>query len=133
VTILEPPASTAAAPFWEATRRDELVLPWCTACERPFWYPREVCPGCLGTAIDWRTASGEGEVYAVSVQHRGGPGRSESDGPYAVAIVELAEGVRVMANVVGCPPDDVAVGMAVRATWEPLSDGRKLLQMTPIR
>jgi uncharacterized protein len=133
VTILEPPASSAAAPFWEATRHDELVLPWCTACERPFWYPREICPGCLGTDIDWRPASGDGEVYAVSVQHRGGPGRNEADGPYAVALIELAEGVRVMTNVVGCPPDDVAVGMAVRATWEPLSDGRKLLQMTPVR
>lgn len=131
MTILEPPASPAAAPFWEATRREELVLPWCTACERPFWYPREVCPACLGDAVEWRPASGAGEVYAVSVQHRAGPGRDESDGPYAVALVDLPEGVRLMANVVGCPPEDVAVGMAVRVAWEPLSDGRKLPQMTP--
>ena len=131
MTLLEPPASEAAAPFWEATRRDELVLPWCTACERPFWYPRDVCPGCLGHAIEWRPATGAGQVYAVSVQHAPGPGRRPDDGPYAVALVDLAEGVRVMTNVVGCPPEDVTVGMAVRVTWAPLSDGRKLPQMTP--
>jgi uncharacterized OB-fold protein len=131
MTVLEPPASEVAAPFWDATRREELVLPWCTACDRPFWYPREVCPACLGDAIEWRPAAGTGDVYAVSVQHRAGPGRDEADGPYAVALVDLAEGVRVMANVVGCPPDDVAVGMAVRVAWEPLSDGRNLPQMTP--
>jgi uncharacterized OB-fold protein len=131
MTVLEPPASEVAAPFWDATRREELVLPWCTACDRPFWYPREVCPACLGDAIEWRPAAGTGDVYAVSVQHRAGPGRDEADGPYAVALVDLAEGVRVMANVVGCPPDAVAVGMAVRVAWEPLSDGRNLPQMTP--
>ena len=132
MTILEPPASEVAAPYWDATRREELVLPWCTACDRPFWYPREVCPACLGDAIEWRPAAGTGEVYAVSVQHRAGPGRDEADGPYAVALVDLPEGVRVMANVVGCPPDEVAVGMAVKAAWVPLSDGRNLLQMTTI-
>jgi uncharacterized OB-fold protein len=131
MTVLEPPVSEVAAPFWDATRREELVLPWCTACDRPFWYPREMCPACLGDAIEWRPAAGTGDVYAVSVQHRAGPGRDEADGPYAVALVDLAEGVRVMANVVGCPPDDVAVGMAVRVAWEPLSDGRNLPQMTP--
>lgn len=131
VSLFEPPASEAAAPFWEATRRGELVLPWCTTCRRPFWYPREVCPICLGVAIEWRPAGGAGEVYAVSVQHRAGPGRDPADGPYAVALVDLAEGVRVMTNVVGCPPEDVTVGMAVRVTWQPLSDGRKLPQMTP--
>jgi uncharacterized OB-fold protein len=133
VSLFEPHESEAAGPFWEATRRDELVVPWCTACDRPFWYPREVCPSCLGTAIDWRPASGTGEVYAVSVQHRPGPGRDPEDGPYAVALVDLVEGVRMMTNVVGCPPGDVTVGMAVQLTWAPLSDGRKLPLMTPSR
>jgi uncharacterized OB-fold protein len=45
-----------------------------------------------------------------------------------VALIDLAEGVRIMSNVVGCPPDQVAVGMAVRVGWHPLSDGRNLPQ-----
>jgi uncharacterized OB-fold protein len=126
--LLEPPASEDAAPFWDATRRGELVLPWCRACERPFWYPRAVCPKCLGDAIEWRPASGAGVVYAASVQHLPGPGRDAADGPYVVVLVELAEGVRVMGNVLECAPDEVRVGMRVRVTWHPLADGRQLLQ-----
>lgn len=117
--------------FWDATRRRELVLPWCTPCGQPFWYPREVCPACGSTEIDWRPASGDGAVYAVSVHHKPGPGRDAADGPYAVALIDLAEGVRMMSNVVGCPPDDVTVGMAVRLTWQPRPDGRNLPQFTP--
>ena len=62
---------------------------------------------------------------------RPGPGRDPADGPYVVALVELAEGVRMMTNVVGCPPDDVTVGMPVRLAWQPLSDGRNLPQFAP--
>ena len=99
--LFEPPPSDEAAPFWDATRRAELVLPWCAACDRPFWYPRAVCPRCLGDDIEWRSASGEGVVYAASVQHLPGPGRDAADGPYVVVLVDLAEGVRVMGNVLG--------------------------------
>lgn len=129
--FMEPPLSHVAAPFWDATRHEQLALPWCTACDRPFWYPRAICPSCLGDGIEWRVASGEGEVYAVTVQHRVGMGRDPADGPYAVALVDLTEGVRIMSNVVGCPPDDVDVGMPVRVAWLPLSDGRRLPQFKP--
>jgi uncharacterized protein len=126
-----PPASDEAAPFWEATRRAELVLPWCRACERPFWYPRAICPRCLGYTVEWRGARGDGVVYAASVQHNPGPGRDPADGPYVVALVDLSEGVRVMGNILECAPDDVHVGTRVRVTWRPLSDGRRLLQFAP--
>ena len=129
--LLEPTASGEAAPFWEATRRSELVLPWCRDCQRPFWYPRAICPRCLGDTVEWQTASGRGVVYAASVQHLPGPGRDAADGPYVVALVDLEEGVRVMGNVAECAPDDVKVGMQVRAIWQPLSDGRQLLQFAP--
>jgi uncharacterized protein len=131
VTAFEPPANDDVAPFWDATRRGVLVLPWCRDCERAFWFPRSICPGCLGDDVEWREATGAGTVYALSVQHKPGPGRDADAPPYAVALVDLAEGVRVMSNVLGCPPEHVAIGMPVRATWQPLSDGRALLQFEP--
>jgi uncharacterized protein len=129
--FLEPPASDDAEPFWEATRRSELVLPWCRACGQPFWYHRAVCPRCLGDDLEWRGASGGGVVYAASVQHLPGPGRDAADGPYVVALVDLGEGVRVMGNVLECPPDAVRVGLPVQLRWQPLSDGRQLPQFAP--
>ena len=51
--------------------------------------------------------------------------------PYCVALVDLEEGVRMVTNVVGCPPGDVRSGMAVTVTWEALSDGRQLPLFRP--
>jgi uncharacterized OB-fold protein len=129
--LLEPRETEAARPYWDATRREELVLPWCTDCESYFWYPRATCPTCLSDAVDWRPAAGTGEVYAVSVMHKAGPGRDAGEGPYAVALVDLPEGVRVLTNVVGCAPEEVTVGQAVRLRWHELSDGRRLPMFTP--
>jgi uncharacterized OB-fold protein len=122
----EPRASDEAAPFWDATREQRFVLPWCTECERAIWYPRTTCPSCFGSAIEWRDDTGEGTVYAVSVHYRPGPGRDPNDGPYAVVLVDLDAGVRMMSNVVGCPTEAVTTGMRVTVAWEPLSDGRHL-------
>ena len=130
-TLHEPGIPEGSEPFWEAGKRGELVLPWCNDCGAAFWYPRPVCPRCLGDDLDWRAAAGTAEVHAVSVQHRPGMGRDEADGPYTVAVVELPEGVRMLTNVVGCDPYDVTVGMAVTVTWHELSDGRALPMFAP--
>lgn len=131
---MEPPTSEVTEPFWQATRSKRFLLQWCRTCEEPVFYPREACPRCWGTELEWRPASGDGRVYAVSVQHRPAmPLPAFTQGPYAVALIELAEGPRVMSNVVGCPPDDVIVGMAVTLAWEGLTDGRNLPQFEPSR
>jgi hypothetical protein len=130
--LVEPPITELSAPFWDATREQRFLLPWSTAREVPVWFPRDVDPAHPDADVEWREASGEGTVYAVSVHHKPGLGRDPADGPYAVALVDLVEGVRIMSNVVGCPPDDVTVGMPVRVTWHPLSDGRNLPQFTPV-
>jgi uncharacterized OB-fold protein len=124
--------SDSSRAFWDATRRRELLLQWCEDCGRAIFYPRAMCPACLGTSFQWREASGEGRVYAVSVQYRPAmPLPAFQEGPYAVALVELAEGPRLMSGVVGCDPEQVQVGMPVRLTWEELSDGRNLPLFEP--
>lgn len=133
MTLLEPPQSEHGRPFWDATKEERLLVPHDAATGEPFWYPREFAPGTLHGDVEWREASGEGTVYAVSVQHKPGPGRNPADGPYAVALIDLPEGVRIMSNVVGCDPDEVAVGMPVRVRWHELADGRKLPMFEPVR
>jgi uncharacterized OB-fold protein len=127
----EPPIGPASGPFWEATRRGQLVLPWCIDCGRPFFYPRDVCPRCLGSAIEWRPASGAGVVYSFSIEQRPPPIGFSMGKPFVMALVDLEEGVRLMTNVVGCPPEAVEVGMPVSVTWEALSDGRQLPLFEP--
>lgn len=127
----EPKPSAAGQPFWDASRDHRLVLPWCPACEQPVWYPREICPRCLGADLDWREPSGLATVYAASVHTKAGLPMMADRVPYVVALVDLDEGVRLMTNVVGCPPAEVEVGMRVRVAWEDLSDGRALPVFEP--
>lgn len=122
----EPPVGEGNEAFWDATRRKELLYQWCRTCSAPVWFPREVCPGCLGSDLEWRPSSGQGTVYAFSFVHRSQIPNFVLPAPYAVALVELAEGPRLMANVVNASPEQLAVGSSVRVTWEPLSDGRHL-------
>ncbi len=121
-----PPVSPAAEPFWAATREQRLVLQWCAACERPIHFPREACPRCLGTELAFRPASGLGTVYAVSVMPKPANPTMAGRTPYAVALVDLDEGVRLLTNVVAGDPDSVRVGQRVQVAWEPLADGRHL-------
>ena len=133
-TRFEPPMSEEGAPFWDATRERRLVLPWCTGCGQPHWFPRAACPHCLDPAIEWRDASGDGVVHAMSVMPKPALPMLADRVPYVVALVDLAEGVRMMTNIVELgplDPSDVTVGLAVRASWEPLSDGRHLLVFAP--
>ena len=136
--MMEPPVGADSAAFWEATREGRLLVQWCTACDRGVFYPRSFCPYCPdggngGDTLEWRTASGRATVYAVTVeQNPAATGATFSGGEhYTVALVDLKEGVRMLTNVVGCPPDDVHPGMAVQVTWEPLSDGRQLPLFAP--
>ena len=129
---LEPPIGEVTRPFWEATKDQKFLVQWCGACEAPIFYPREVCPKCLSSEkLEWRESAGKGSVYAFSIQHRPANPTMADRVPYAVALVELEEGVRLMTNVINVPVEDIAVGMPVAVTWEALSDGRNLPQFQP--
>jgi len=131
---VEPPAGAESGPFWEATREGTLLLQWCRACDRAVFYPRSFCPHCGAAGpLEWRPASGGATVYAAAVETRPeAAGAAFSGGePYCVALVDLDEGVRMMTNIVGCPPAEVQSGLAVEVTWEPLSDGRRLPLFRP--
>ncbi len=126
-TRFAPPQSEAGTPFWDATKERRLVLPWCADCGRAHWYPRGFCPSCLSEAIEWRDAAPEGTVHAVSVQPKPNhPGLADR-APYAVVLVDLADGVRMMLQCSTAEdPDAIVVGDPVRIGWEELPDGRHL-------
>ncbi len=90
---------------------------------------REVCPRCLGSRLEWRPSPGTGAVYTFTVEYN--PQNPNLKPPYTIALIDLDEGVRMMSNLVGCPPGEVRVGMRVRVTWEALSDERNLPQFEP--
>ncbi|MER7975620.1 bifunctional MaoC family dehydratase N-terminal/OB-fold nucleic acid binding domain-containing protein [Streptomyces sp. NPDC095817] len=100
------------AGFWEGVGHRRLLIQRCTGCGtlRFPWLPG--CNTCGGPEWDTVEASGAGTVYSYVVMHH--PSFPAFDPPYAVGLIELAEGVRMVSNVVGVPHDRVRVGMPVR-------------------
>ena len=103
--------------------RGEFRLQQCQGCNEYIFYPRVLCPHCGGFDLQWQLVSGEGVVYSSTVVRR----REEKGGPYNVAIIELAEGPRMMSRVEGVPADQVAIGSAVKArvATEELKKGKR--------
>jgi len=128
---MEPPVSEVSQPFWDATREQRLLVQWCRDCDRPVFYPREVCPTCLSADLEWRDSAGTGTVHAITVEHRAQNPLFADRVPYAIALVDVAEGWCLLTNIVDCDPMAVSVGTPVTVTWEPLSDGRNLPLFTP--
>jgi uncharacterized OB-fold protein len=122
----EPPVTPLTEPYWDATREQRFLLPWCISCGKPHWYPREACPHCLSDALEWRPSAGRGEVYAASIMPKAGNPLMAARVPYVVALVDLDDGIRLLTNIVGSPPEQVRIGQPVALTWEPLTDGRHL-------
>jgi len=114
--ILAPTPNPETAPFWAAAAEGRLALRWCRDCARHHYYPRSICPLCLGEQTEWRTASGGGRIHAWSVMRR-------APVPYAVAYVELDEGPLMLTNIVNCDLDALRVGQRVRLTFEPFAGG----------
>ncbi len=118
--------------FWEACRRHELYLQRCGDCGTLRHYPRALCPRCLSDRIDWLRASGKGEVYTFTVTHQNqAPGFRDAL-PYVLAYVELAEGVRMLTNIVDCAPDDVRIGMPVELVFEDVTAEATLPKFKPV-
>ena len=103
--------------FWEGCGRRELVLQRCQACGIVQHRPRGLCVSCLSDDLEHFVATGEGQVYTFTITHQNGlPGFREHC-PYVLAYVELDEGPRLMSHVVGCDPEEVTIGMRVRAEF----------------
>ena len=110
------------AAYWAAAKDHKFIIQYCTECNEYQFYPRGVCRHCLSSALEWRDASGKGEVYSFSVNHRAPhPGFADKV-PFVLAIVELEEGPRMMTNIVDCDPETVRIGMAVSVVFEDVTD-----------
>ena len=88
--------------FWEAAKEERLLVKHCLACDAFSYYPRPFCPKCWSEQVEWYEASGEGTLYTWSVIYSNDMPPFRDRVPYVAAIVDLAEGPRMMTNVVDC-------------------------------
>ncbi|SDL97202.1 hypothetical protein SAMN05421874_13419 [Nonomuraea maritima] len=118
-----PKPTPETQPFWDGTAAGELRIQRCRACERHYFYPRPNCPRCGGDQVEWVRASGRATLYSYVINHRPAPGFAD-EAPYAIAVVELEEGVRMMTNIVGVEnvPDKLPLDMELRVVFEQRGD-----------
>ena len=118
--------------FWDGTRAGEIRLQRCDACAHTYFPPRPFCPACGGRKVTVFKASGRASLYSYVIHHRAVPGFTP---PYAIAVVELAEGPRMMTNIVDCPqtPEALQLDMALEPAFERIDDEITLALFRPAK
>lgn len=117
-----PRMSPDSQPFWDGCKAHRLLLPTCRHCGKAHLPPGPVCPHCFSDALDWREASGEGTISTFVVVHRDWFPAFRADLPYNVVQVELDEGPRLTASVVGTADRPLAVGQRVRVVFDDVDE-----------
>jgi len=126
-----PQVSPDMAPFFEAARRHELVVQRCAGCGALRFPARPICSRCLGREAIWVPASGRGTVFSFAVMHQASHPGFAADVPYAVVVIELEEGPRVLSNLIGCAVGDIHIGLPVEVAFEELTPEVTLPKFRP--
>jgi uncharacterized OB-fold protein len=110
-------------PFWDAAKAHRFLVRKCNACAEIHHYPRPFCPSCWSDDLEWLDASGDATLYTWSTVYMNDLPPFNERLPYIAAVVELAEGPKVMTNLVDCDDSALRIGMALRVTYRPLDGG----------
>lgn len=117
-------------PFWEACREGRFLVHRCGICGRAYW-PASRCVEHSDRDMKWVEASSRGVLYTYTVMHHAYTPDMQGKTPYVVGVVKLEEGPLYHSNVIGCPVEDVAVGMPLEAVMEPHPSGLTLPKFRP--
>jgi len=101
----------AEARYQSALSEGRFLIQRCEDCTKHVFYPRQLCPHCGGASLAWVEPKGTGSVYSTTTVRR----KPEAGGDYDVSLIDLDEGVRMMSRVDGVPPQEVKIGMRVKA------------------
>ncbi|BCO34314.1 hypothetical protein BMW24_017390 [Mycobacterium heckeshornense] len=117
-----PIIDAASAPYWAAAREGRLLITECGSCAKVHHYPRPFCPYCWSDNVHPVRASGRGTLYTYSTVYVNDLPPFRDRLPYVAAIVELAEGPKLMTMIEGPSPEQLQIGMKVTACFRPVDD-----------
>lgn len=117
--------------FWDGAKQHRLLIQECKDCGEKIFYPRKMCPQCWSQRLSWAEASGRGKIFSYSVTLTGVEEKFVEDLPFVLALVDLEEGVRMMTNIVNCPPENVSIGMDVEVVFEDVTEDISIPKWQP--
>lgn len=106
--------------FFDAAKAGKLMVQRCAACGHYQFPPHAACQECQSFDTVPTAVSGKGEIYSFVVTHY--PQVASFDYPLPVALIQLDEGPRMISNIVGTDPTDLAIGMGVAVTFVECDD-----------
>ncbi|OIK24302.1 Zn-ribbon domain-containing OB-fold protein [Streptomyces malaysiense] len=120
-----PEADAFTRPYWAAAADGRLLIRRCAACGRAHHYPREFCPHCWSEDVSWERATGRATLYTWSTVHRNDLPPFSARTPYIAAVVDLAEGPRLMTEIVAAEEAELSAGMPLRVAF---TDGKPVFR-----
>ena len=109
-------------PWWQALSEHRVTAQRCTNCQRLRLYPRPMCDVCYSLEYDWADLKGEGIVHSWSVSHHAFNPGFKKDLPYLTVTVDLTEGLRLHAPLLGVEDKEISIGMPVVVDFEDVDD-----------
>lgn len=126
-----PTPTLETRPYWDGCTRHELRIQRCGACGHHQFYPRIYCAQCFDDRVEWVTAAGRATVLSFTIVRRPVSPAFAPEVPYVVALVTLDEGPTMMTNIIGCAPEQVAIGMRVAVTFEDWNEEISIAKFRP--
>jgi uncharacterized OB-fold protein len=119
--------------YWDGAKAGQLLLQCCDDCSHTYFPPRPFCPKCASRKVSVKQASGKGTLYSYVINHR--PAAPGFTPPYAIAVVELEEGPRMMSSIIDCAqtPEALVLDMKLEVAFQALDDAITLPVFKPAK
>lgn len=108
-----PRPTAETRPFWDGCARGVVRYQQCARCGRVQLIPRSLCENCQAASLDWKDSCGYGRIHSYTVVHRAPTAAFREEVPYVIAVIDMEEGFRLMANVAGGAAMPLDIGKRV--------------------
>jgi len=130
--LMIPKPTSYSKPFWEGTKRHELLIQECVNCGKRIYPPQPICPKCLSENFKWIKSSGKGKILTFTTIYAYGPSWTAELLPYTIIIVRLEEGINMMSHLIDCKPEEVKCEMEVEVVFEDVTEEFTIPKFRPI-
>jgi uncharacterized OB-fold protein len=128
-----PVPSKWSQPFWDGAKQHKLLLKRCSKCGTIDHPPYLYCTECWAEEHEWIETLGRGKIYAFTTVMLGAPLLFTDDIPYTIAMVDLAEGPRMLSTIVEAKPEELSIGMEVEVVFDDVTEEMSLPRFRPLR
>jgi uncharacterized protein len=128
-----PLITTLSKIFWDGCKEKKLLYQKCNDCGEVIFFPKLICPNCMGENLGWEESKGRGKIHTFTVTYDMAPPEFMPYVPYALAIIRLDEGFQFMSNIVECEFEEIKCDTEVEVVFEKATDEITLPKFRPVK